>query len=163
MMFEMLEIEDLEAISGRLEVTEDDLAQVMEQYPTLTSFGFGIFEGQGSNTGTEYEQKLQAARLRLLQSVEQCSRAYVWLKPVAKIHSINRRHSSYGLKHWLERCYSPYYCSNGALIAAALLLEFKAAREGPNAYFNMSERSLDERYAVSHRQLDRHLAMPDSA
>jgi hypothetical protein len=136
----------------RLAVTQDDLAWIMEKHPSLTAFGFGIFDDPRGLTAIEYQQRFHACRAKLLESIEQCSRAFLWLGPVAKVNAINRRHSSYGLKHWVERCYSPYYCSNGAFIAAALLHDFRFSKEGPNACFNMSQKSLDERYGLSHWQ-----------
>jgi hypothetical protein len=132
-------------------VTKDSLGLVMERYPTLTAFGFGIFEDPRANAAVDYERQFHDCRVMLLQSIEQCSHAFQWLEPVAKIKTINERHSSYGLKHWVERYYSPYYCSNGAFIAAALLLGFKVYQDGPNASFNMSQRSLNERIELSHR------------
>jgi hypothetical protein len=133
-------------------VTTADIARIMDAHPTLTSFGFGIFRDRREGTKEECDQRFQAGRLKLLESVEQCSRAYEWLAPVDKIKTINQRHSSYGLKHWVERCYAPYYCSNGAFIAAALLAGFRVERDGPNACFNMAQKSLDERHALSHRR-----------
>jgi hypothetical protein len=133
-------------------VTRRDLDSIMDRYPTLTAFGFGIFDDPRANTASIYQQRFHECRVKLLESVEQCSRAYQWLAPVAKIKTINERHSSYGLKHWVEQYNSPYYCSNGAFIAAALLLDFKVDRDGPNARFNMSQRSLNERIELSHRR-----------
>ncbi len=66
------------------------------------------------------------------------------------IQSINKRHSSYGLKHLAERRAKRLsnnevnYISNGALILAMVDAGFRFVREGdsPNVCFNVSERAI---------------------
>lgn len=66
-----------------------------------------------------------------------------WLSRVGKSKTINKRHSSYGLKHYVERRYTPHYCSNGAFIVAAIHLGFDWVRSGSVALFNFDHTSLD--------------------
>jgi hypothetical protein len=56
--------------------------------------------------------------------------------------SMNRKRSSYGLKHDAERAAGDYV-ANGMLIAVALAMGFSAERThagSPNAYFNISSK-----------------------
>lgn len=59
-----------------------------------------------------------------------------------KIGQINRRISSYGLKHLVER-YRKKYVYNGEVIAAMIKCGFKTSeRIGPNCYFNIKTADL---------------------
>lgn len=66
------------------------------------------------------------------------------------IQNINKRHSSYGLKHLAERRAKRLsnneinYISNGALILAMVDAGFRFVRDGdsPNVCFNVSERAI---------------------
>lgn len=66
------------------------------------------------------------------------------------IITINRKHTSYGLKHLAERRAKQLsdnevnYISNGALILAMVDAGFRFVRDGdsPNVFFNVSEREL---------------------
>jgi hypothetical protein len=61
---------------------------------------------------------------------------------MSKIKTINYRHSSYGLKHIAEK-HLGTYISNGEIIAAMILSGFTYKCErGPNAHFNVSEKSV---------------------
>ena len=73
------------------------------------------------------------------------------------INTINKRHTSCGLKHLAEkraRKLSAHdekradYISNGALILAMIDAGFRILREGdsPNVFFNVSERALKKLY-----------------
>lgn len=73
------------------------------------------------------------------------------------INTINKRHTSYGLKQLAEkraRKLSAHdekrvdYISNGALILAMVDAGFRILREGdsPNVFFNVSERALKKLY-----------------
>lgn len=73
--------------------------------------------------------------------------AYACGKPT---RTINKNHTSYGLKHLAERRAKRlsdnevYYISNGALILAMVDAGFRFVRDGdsPNVFFNVSERIL---------------------
>lgn len=70
------------------------------------------------------------------------------------VRTINKNHTSYGLKHLAERRAKilsdneVYYISNGALILAMIHAGFRFVRDGvsPNAFFNVSERTLKKIY-----------------
>jgi hypothetical protein len=100
---------------------------VMERQPTLTIEGFGV--GLSKRSLCDMRQFLVAA-------TEQIDAALAYLKAGAPD---NRAPSagmySYGLKHCAEN-WAGHYISNGAMIAAALMLGWKVKRawnDGPNA------------------------------
>lgn len=65
-----------------------------------------------------------------------------WIAPrFEKSKRINKKISSYGLKHIVERCMGEYV-GNGELIAAMLLCGFEYEADGINAWFNLDKRSL---------------------
>ena len=68
-----------------------------------------------------------------------------WIMEFAEpTEAVVKRHTSYGLKHIVER-YSGDYVSNGAFIEAALLLGFKCSisHGSINPYFNMTFKKWD--------------------
>jgi hypothetical protein len=70
--------------------------------------------------------------------------AYLFCMRIEKVKAINRRRTSYGLKHIAERFYGTY-TTNGEFIAAAIAAGFKYRQcqyADLNAQFNMSERSI---------------------
>lgn len=70
------------------------------------------------------------------------------------IRTINKNHTSYGLKHLAERQAKKLsnnevnYITNGALILAMVDAGFRFVRDGdsPNVFFNVSERTLKKIY-----------------
>ena len=70
------------------------------------------------------------------------------------IRTINKNHTSYGLKHLAERRTKKLsnnevnYITNGALILAMVDAGFRFVRDGdsPNVFFNVSERTLNKIY-----------------
>jgi hypothetical protein len=95
-----------------------------------------------------------------------------WLSQFAKIRALNRRGTSYGLKHWAEDDIG--YVTNGVFIAAAIAEGFTVhcvEFGSPNAWFNISteawrhvertraeqrRRALIERRRASGARHDRH-------
>jgi len=64
-----------------------------------------------------------------------------WLQTNAKPRkTINKRHSSYGLKHTAEKTAPGNYITNGAFILAALRLGYRVQADmvSPNVFFNIS-------------------------
>jgi len=62
----------------------------------------------------------------------------LWIKKfIDPRKTINTRHGSYSLKHFVED-WAGHYISNGAFIQAAIELGFNYRNRGPNAWFNMS-------------------------
>jgi hypothetical protein len=124
-------------------MSNEDLECIMDRYPDLSSFGFGVFELEEQPlSDDERAKRLAQNRQTLLEHVDECSFICGWLAQLAKSDSINRRHSSYSLKHCIEPLYNGHVF-NGALIAAAIHMGFDVKRSGNSAYFNISEDSLD--------------------
>ena len=81
------------------EIREQDIVEIMERCPTLGAFGFGCFGQYHPEYPSNNAEELKRDRQQLRNSVDQCRRACEWLAEVEKARSINRRHSSYGIKH----------------------------------------------------------------
>lgn len=72
------------------------------------------------------------------------------------IRTINKNHTSYGLKHLAERRAKKLsnngvnYITNGALILAMVDAGFRFVRDGdsPNVFFNVSERELKKLFKL---------------
>jgi hypothetical protein len=58
-----------------------------------------------------------------------------------KTKSINKKRSSYGLKHLVERNINTYV-SNGELIASMIICDYKYKVDGINCYFNVTTNSV---------------------
>jgi hypothetical protein len=82
---------------------------------------------------------------------QQVERAIEWLKLCEQTKHLDRRQTSYGIKHEAERWCREQghpnggYISNGALLMAAYTLGFKVQRptnypDFPNAFLNVSRR-----------------------
>lgn len=105
---------------------------MLKRYPTLGYPGFG------------YES--QEERQKLLESLDQVEHVITWLrdKNVEKRKSINPNHSSYAYKHLCEKTEPQFgYISNGAFILGALLSGFSIEIQGINAFFNISDKSIN--------------------
>ncbi|BFM38920.1 hypothetical protein [Synechocystis sp. LKSZ1] len=130
-------------------VTKHQIQEVLEKYPSLNYFGFGIpikpSRYREAIKSGEFARELKEKQEDLFKNIGQIERVIDWLKDVEKIKTFNRNHSSYGLKHWVEDTPPRCYIANGSFIVGAVLAGFdvKVAEFGsPNAYFNMSEKSL---------------------
>lgn len=73
--------------------------------------------------------------------------AVKWLEKVDRRGTVNRKITSYGWKHIAEKNSERKYISNGAFIFAAIKLGFlvKCIEDGPNAYINISSKSIKGR------------------
>jgi hypothetical protein len=130
-----------------------DMDRVLEREPQLGDFGFGVF----AKTREERAADLLRNRdlIREPRSLAQFMAARGWLSQFGKIKALNRRGTSYGLKHCAEDDVG--YATNGVFIAAAIAEGFTVRRAGaygdsPNAWCNISteawrhvERDRDER------------------
>lgn len=67
-----------------------------------------------------------------------------WCKQFDEIQTINKRHSSYGLKHIFERSENGFYITNGMFKGAMEELNFKILKTNKNWNFNISEKSVKE-------------------
>ena len=97
--------------------------------------------GRGLN-GEQRAAKLKEGQDELLGMTKQCTVICDWLSGKAKIKTINKRHTSYGLKHMAEKEIG--YITNGAFICAAVFCGFDFNASGANARFNTSEKSLKQ-------------------
>ena len=119
------------------------LRRAMDLAPELSGFGYRVTRDRGE-TPEEAEARFLKNRAEMLgeQGVDEFIRAAEFLSKFGRRKSMNRKRSSYGLKHDAER-EAGDYVTNGMLIAAALALGFSAERThagSPNAYFNISSR-----------------------
>lgn len=67
-----------------------------------------------------------------------------WCLLLDKIQNVNKKHSSYGLKHLFEHSSGGFYVNNGAFKGAMLKAGFKYSKGDPpkNWYFNVAEKSI---------------------
>ncbi len=81
-------------------------------------------------------------QFELLNAAEQ-TQLVEWCRNLEKSKSINRHHTSYGLKH-LFQYGGGFYTSNGAFKQAMLLagFEYKPCESGINWRFNVSQKSV---------------------
>jgi hypothetical protein len=127
-------------------ITAKQIQQVLEKYPSLNYFGFGLFNEDNrkheNNSEKLYQKKLQEQRQELLNAFKQIEYVVNWLSDVDKIKSFNKKRTSYGLKDLAEKNMPNQYISNGSFIVGAIIAGFNIEIVKPNAIFNMSEKSL---------------------
>ncbi len=131
------------------QMTRDDIQAVMDAHPLLTHSGLGLRRDPRLSL-EEREAHFREARSSLLNAVDECNRACRFLRHVTPRKTVDRRRTSYGLKHQAEHYNravngkSDPYIKNGAFICAALHLGFlmePVDYASPNAFFNISRRS----------------------
>lgn len=108
--------------------------RTLNNHPALHDGGYGRQRGK----------ELAALRSALMTpaSVLAIDNLVCWLSlNIAPTCAINKRHSSYGLKHIYER-FTSEYCSNGQFITAALICGYRADFSHYNVAFAMSEKSI---------------------
>ncbi|MFG1316168.1 hypothetical protein [Xanthobacter autotrophicus] len=124
------------------------IRHAMALEPLLTQFGYNVYRGR-SKTPEERRAEFMADRASMLgdHAADEFIQACRFLSQFSKRKTINRKSSSYGLKHQAERFgdsrHSRGYVANGMLIAAALTLGFKVQQidpDSPNAWFNISSK-----------------------
>ena len=123
------------------------LDALMAEHPTLSHSGIGHGSGEWrSDKSPEWRDRiLQAEREMFRESIDDVIWTVDWLRSnVEPIKTINRRHSSYGLKHLAEKFSPNGYLSNGVLIAAAMIVGYPFKVDPPNVMFGMSQRSIKE-------------------
>ena len=114
-----------------------DVEKLLEQHPLLSDGGYG--------RPKDYWDKHTAWRAALVTptSIVEIERLCHWIDGnLSPQKSINRRHTSYGLKHIAEREIG--YITNGQFIVAALLCGYRMMRPPIwyNPAFNFSESSI---------------------
>lgn len=123
-------------------MTREDIASTIAKVPALNRQGIGLSNFHEKLTREEYRRLMIEEQEFLLCQAEACTRVCGWLEDKKKTKTINRRHSSYGLKHIAETEIG--YIGNGAFIAAAIFMGFpyRINNESINPSFGISERSL---------------------
>jgi hypothetical protein len=114
------------------------MADVLEREPVLSDNGFkhgDIKEAEFLNWREDIRRPASPAGFMVARG---------WLKQFGKIKALNKRGSSYGLKHVAARDIG--YVTNGVFIAAAIAEGFIVRRAGafgdsPNAWFNISAKA----------------------
>ncbi len=138
---------------------------VLTAHESLTPHGFGIYRGDRLSV-VEWHQRYAEARSKMLspECIEQFERAIEYLSCLDTTKGLNRKVTSYNLKHSAERWHDGRgiegrwdreYVSNGMLIAAAHHLGLQVKRVSPGSFtanLNVSSRSIqaleDERKPV---------------
>ena len=125
--------------------SEDErrLAKVMMLHPALHAWGLGDHLGTRWRELSPEERKAEMAEARkvLRDSVAAVAWVADWIADnMAIVKALNKRHSSYGLKHLAER-HRGEYVSNGAFIAGAILVGLKYSNDY-SPCFNISEDSI---------------------
>jgi hypothetical protein len=120
-----------------------DIAAVLAEHPLLNDFGIGLFDRGRGLSKEQKDETLSRDREALLDSEADCTRVCEWLGRHEKTKTINRRHSSYTLKHLMAR-QTGKYVTNGVFITAAIHsgFPFKIFPDDPNVCLGISERSL---------------------
>ena len=135
--------------SASLFMTRNDIQMVMKDIPELTHFGFGAYRDRGT-TYIEHLKKIEYNKQALLNALDECNRACMYLQHLEKRKTINRNSSSYGLKHEVEYYLQKVesvdnpYVANGSFICAAHFMGFTVKRlssDKPNACINYSKTS----------------------
>lgn len=169
--------EDFTSVSAieRL-MTKRDIEVVMDMHPRLTHFGIGV-SYRPSMTAAERADSFNKNRAALLEAIDECNKACMFLRHVNKRKTLNDSYGSYGLKHRVEHYMKRiegvdnYYVANGSFICAAIHLGFEYDQIrplSPNALFNVSSRSpifewrrLDDMrgYGMTNAKYDRYIAL----
>ncbi|MFZ3088870.1 MAG: hypothetical protein WA123_12490, partial [Methylotenera sp.] len=130
-------------------MTIRDIEVVMNMHPRLTHFGIGI-SYRPSMTADERTDSFNKNRAALLDAVDECNKACMFLRHVNKRKTLNDSYGSYGLKHRVEHYMKRiegvdnYYVANGSFICAAIYMGFEYDQirsMSPNVSFNVSSRS----------------------
>tara|TARA_R110000772_G_scaffold16607_2_gene47017 strand:+ start:903 stop:1235 length:333 start_codon:yes stop_codon:yes gene_type:complete len=101
-------------------IKDNDIEKVLQVYPGLSAEGL-------NKAGRPLDKNHVAVAVK-------------WLKKQERRISVNPTCSSYNLKHVVERAPGGVYITNGAFIAAAVLLGFTIQHLGssPNVRINIS-------------------------
>lgn len=119
------------------------LAVVMTREPLLNYSGIGY--GDFHRTRAERLATFERWRTELRAAAADVATVSAWLLAnIEPIRTVNRRTTSYGIKHTVERSLDRYV-SNGELIAAGIIAGYpyiRTDRDSLNVYFGMGTRSL---------------------
>lgn len=112
------------------------LQEIMQEYPNLCSHGYRTHWPQDEIAQTN----LAEWRDELAADEEQFIKAHAWCASYLVVsRRVNKRHTSYGLKHICERYTG--YVTNGTFIAAMISAGFTpfASVGSPNPNFNVTD------------------------
>lgn len=124
---------------------EARLAITMNQVPLLNDFGIGIYAGDRKKPKTEQDEIRAKDTAKLRSSVAEVEATVQWLlENVQPTKTINKLHTSYGLKHIAEKDIG--YITNGVFIAAGIIAgyPYEILPDSPNVPFGMSEKSIKD-------------------
>jgi hypothetical protein len=138
-----------------------DMERVLEREPLLSDNGFKQLRGRRSQAEHEAQFIRWGEDMREPRSLAQFTAARGWLGQFSKTKALNRRGTSYGLKHCAADDIG--YTTNGTFIGAAIAEGFtvRCVEFGsPNAWFNIStgawrhtERGREERRRLARMEL----------
>lgn len=124
---------------------EARLAITMMKVPLLNDFGIGLFDGDRKKSQAEKDAILAKDEATLRNSVAEVGITVQWLlENVQPTKTINKHHTSYGLKHIAEKDIG--YITNGVFIAAGIIAgyPYEIPYGFPNVPFGMSEKSIKD-------------------
>lgn len=130
---------------------EQHIAITMVRLPLLNDFGMGRPSQDRKLPEAERREVFEQNRQWLRDSAERVAATIEWLREnVEPIKTINRKHTSYGIKHIAEKDIG--YITNGVFIAAAVIAgySYEIVPHSPNVPFGMSEKSLKDREMLRH-------------
>jgi hypothetical protein len=110
-------------------VSDEEICTFLKERPQLSQAGWG------GNTNHQYSFRENNA-----EAIREIRESMEWIQRFGGFtRRINYSYSSYVLKHLVEQSTPNEYISNGAFIAAALLLGYKyvITSNGVNCCFNM--------------------------
>ena len=122
------------------EITEQDeclmfLERALEIEPRLCYYGLGVYDGKNL---VYRGRKFEESRDRLQNAIHELIACEAWLVQQKRTKKVTMHHSSYGLKHIVERT-AKRYIANGVLCAMAIGMGFKYTVDGPNIFINIAK------------------------
>ena len=128
-------------------IMKKNIKELLSVYKTLSPYGIVPTHIGLGRRPSKYDSKPEEFYTN--DCIEEIKYVLEFLADVEKIKTINRSRPSYGLKRIVETYFSRVrehwvYISNGSLIMGALIAGFKIKtfEHNPNAWFNMSEKSI---------------------
>lgn len=117
------------------------LHDVMERAPTLTEYGLDLHWEFRRKPREEWQAAFDRQRQHLAESGAAFDLCRDWISRNFEMQkTICYAATSYRLKHIAEREIG--YISNGTFIAAMIACGYNWVPDGPNAYFNITRRSI---------------------
>ena len=113
-------------------ITKEHLTQLLNEYPLLHAWGYGIDKDKTNSAGNMTIEEMQP---KLFEEIDAINLVIHFLeKHAAETRRITNK-CSYELKHLVEG-YAGEYIANGVFIAGALLVGYRM-KPGYNPCFNM--------------------------